>query len=1108
MEGEETPFDDETVRSYVRTLQANDQSQMQSVLRTLCAACRAGNKEAKSNRATLMRAGGASQLVEMLVDESTTVGQLGPKGSDKHSFTRHVAQILRDLAEQGASDDDASAVHAQMIFVGLPAWLAEYLRVTAEAKRASSGLIGMAGRLPRPQPVWGAVWSGNSRGTDPPTTAALAQQLVLLLAASAAGIEGLLHAGLAQVLAEEIAAAPSELTGAVLAAAAMVLKYHHECTGAVEAARVANASMGDPGYSKLVEVAGRAVQKEAAALVEDIKAGEVERVYMVAAEELVRLSLFSEIFVETVAMKLLPALKGMIRSDHAELVSRASKVLAVVSEDSPDMATVLCKSGLLKIVAGCLTPMRQFRNQMVNHPSAREVFVSPKTRLYLLEMLATISLPTVSDMPHSILLRTVSGWSTVGRDEEEEAGGSAAESSLSDLLDDLTTAFRVEADRSQLALEPLSHFVTVMSFMVLEPTVRSIMAERADLVELLLAHSCINTLGVLALAVLLDVSDTGEVREGALWGLRRIPSLDCAIEEDPAVSLQVVLGLGFLVEQPEFVAYVLGMELVPVLLAFLEVQDNDADFTKTRRESARILNVMLRDTSLQWEEELAELREEVVAAVAGAGFSSEEMEVDSDAAEALQEEQATALPNGWEERVSATTGDRYFVNVLTGESQWDEPVAAAAAERSSTSSGEQDGDRVEIEDARDVSTDDETENESDEEEDQEEPTEETQIYRQHEAAAAAPTTPQRTPAAAPLADEKAKVAMEAKQQVGAEVAKLETEAAAAKRAQQEAEAEVARMKAEAAAAKREYQAQQTAEVEAARLMAEEAAATKRAQQAAEAEAAELRAEAAAAKQAQQAAEAETARLQNEEALRVTTDHSGAHSSAGSNDSDRLATSASGTDADAAIELEFAEAGPLGISFGAIDTGPITVEYVRPGSAAARTGLIQEGMRLLSVNHVPVREAEPIESVLETIKSSARPLWLGLSCPTAPTVAADASAAVVPLQKYRQLQQLVTSLEDRIASLEVSSPPEHAEATGAPSEDAGISGTPQEGMSLHNFLLRYHLEGYEAGLMELGVVVPEHLCDVDEVDLKSMGMTRLELVRFRTACDLLGELDDL
>ena len=64
------------------------------------------------------------------------------------------------------------------------------------------------------------------------------------------------------------------------------------------------------------------------------------------------------------------------------------------------------------------------------------------------------------------------------------------------------------------------------------------------------------------------------------------------------------------------------------------------------------------------------------------------------------------------------------------------------------------------------------------------------------------------------------------------------------------------------------------------------------------------------------------------------------------------------------------------------------------------------------------------------------------------------------------------------------------------------------MSLHDFLLRYHLESFETGLTELGVVVPEHLCDVDETDLESMGMKRLEIVRFRTACDLLGELDDL
>jgi hypothetical protein len=99
------------------------------------------------------------------VDETTTIGQLGPKGVDKHSFTRYIVQILCDLAEHGVDDDDASAAHAQMIFVGLPEWLAEYLQATAEAKRASSGLIG-------------AVWSGSSRGAGQFVTAAMAQQLV------------------------------------------------------------------------------------------------------------------------------------------------------------------------------------------------------------------------------------------------------------------------------------------------------------------------------------------------------------------------------------------------------------------------------------------------------------------------------------------------------------------------------------------------------------------------------------------------------------------------------------------------------------------------------------------------------------------------------------------------------------------------------------------------------------------------------------------------------------------------------------------------------------------------------------------------------------------
>ena len=906
------------------------------------------------------------------VDETTTIGQLGPKGVDKHSFTRYVVQILRDLAEQRGDDDDASAAHAQMIFVGLPEWLAEYLQATAGAKRTSSGLIGMAGRLPKPQPVWGAVWSGSSRGADQFNTAEMAQQLVLMLAASASGIEGLLHAGLAQVLAEEIGTAPPELTGAVLAAAAMVLKYHHECTGAVEAARVA--SVGGPGYSKLVDAAGTAVQNEVAALVEDIKGGQKETDYTAAAEELARLSLFSEIFVETVAMKLLPALNGMIQSDHAELVSRASKVAAVVCEDSPDLGSLLCSAGLLETVVRCLTPMRRFQNAVVNHRSAQDAFVSPKTRLYLLEILSTISLPKSSKSPYSILLRSISSWPAVGPDGKEQARGSCAKMSLNDLLDDLTKAFRVEAERSKLALGPLAHFVTVISFMVLVPNMRSLIAERADLLELLLAHCCINTIGVLAVVAVLDSEPTGCSREGALWALRRIPSLECAIEDDPSVSLQVAVGLGFLVAQPEFVVYVLGMELVPVLLSFLKEQ-HGPDFIETRRESVRVLNELLHDTSLQWKGELADLRADAETAVATAGFIAEELGLPG----SLKERQTAKLPHGWEEKESATTGERYYFNVATGESQWETPRSAWV------NSEVRDNDSLE-EAARDVSSGD-TEDESEEESlgqvERKRPKPEVSASVVH-----SNSIPRAFEFHAAIANAAGEQARHGRQNNEDSLKVV----AAAKQAQQAAEAETVRLKKELAALRREQQAQEATEAEVARLMAEEAAAAKRAQQAAEMEAARLMEELTAARRAQHAAEAETARIQSAAAQRATT---------------------------------------------------------------------------------------------------ARSVQCSL---------ADECGAVVPLHKYKQLQQLVASLEQRITSLE------------APRTSMGEEGNSveshQEGMSLHDFLLRYRLESFETGLTELGVVVPEHLCDVDETDLESMGMKRLEIVRFRTACDLLGELDDL
>lgn len=996
-------LEDERLRGMMKELQSRNQQLMREVLRTLCLACRSANPCAQANRAALVKAGGVSQLVDMLVDETTTIGQLGPKGVDKHSFTEHVVRILRDLAEKGADDDDASAVHAQMIFVGLPAWLAEYLQAAVEAKHA--------GRMPKPQPIWSAVWSGNSRAANQFETAAMAQQLVLMLAASASGIEGLLHAGLAKVLAEEIRAAPSELTRAVVAAATMVLKYHHECTGAVEAARVA--SVGGQGYSQLVEAAGTAVQNEVAALVEDIKGCQDEDNYTAAAEELVRLSLFSNVFVETVAMKLLPALNGMIQSDHAELVSRASKVVAVVSEDSPDMATVLCSSGLLPVVVCSLTPVRQFQNAAVSHHSAQDAYVSPKTRLYLLEIMSTISLPTASESPHSILLRSVSSWPVVYLDSEEQAHRTSARSSLSGLLDDFTTAFRVEAERRQVALGPLTHFVTVISFMVLDPKIRELIAERSDLVELLLAHSCINTLGVLAVVAVLDSEANGDNCEGALWALRRIPSLGCPIVEDASVSFQVAAGLGFLVAQPEFAAYVLGMDLVPILLSFLEEQ-NGSDFAATRRQSVRVLEHMLQDASLHWEHELAGLRDEVQKAVASFALVAE-TDVQSESSQ--KEGLANKLPDGWEERESATTGEVYFFNVKTGESQWEVPTDTCAIQE------QQHEDAVDVTDARDVSTEDETEDESDE---GEFPDQMGNQLTEREAGASTLASQRSCTPGTELVDFRtadAIVGGQAQQHAHRDL-KESQNMAGAKRDEQAAENEKARLKEDIAQLRREWQVQQAAEAEVAKVMATEIATAKQAQQVAERDVNRLNEELTAAQQAQKAAALEASRL-----------------------TDELTTT---RQAQQAAELEAS----------------------RLCDALATTKQVQQ-----------VAEADR---------------------PAAP---ADERAAVVPLHKYQQLLQLVASLEARISGLETSSMPDLAASEKINSVEPQHDGM---GMSLSEFLTRYRLESYETGLQGLGVVVPQHLCDVDDNDLESMGMKRLEVVRFRTACDLLEslELDDL
>ena len=261
---------------------------------------------------------------------------------------------------------------------------------------------------------------------------------------------------------------------------------------------------------------------------------------LVAAEELVRLANFSGMFVEQVNMKLLPALQASVRRDQAASVSRAASTLAVVCEGSPELAALMCGAGLLRTILTSLTPGRRLQSQMdAADPSSRsDAFVFPRTRLYLLEMLVTISVPSSSVPPHSILLTTTADDAT-------------------DVLDVLVSAFQKEADRAEVALGPLSHFVTVLSFMVLDDGVRKLMIQNTTLIELLLEHSCINPLAVLAIVAMLDETQGGDpaVRDQCLWALRRVPTLDIPIESDPDVSVQVARALGYLVAKNEWVKH-------------------------------------------------------------------------------------------------------------------------------------------------------------------------------------------------------------------------------------------------------------------------------------------------------------------------------------------------------------------------------------------------------------------------------------------------------------------------------------------------------------------------------------------------------------------------
>jgi len=152
------------------------------------------------------------------------------------------------------------------------------------------------------------------------------------------------------------------------------------------------------------------------------------------------------------------------------------------------------------------------------------------------------------------------------------------------------------------------------------------------------------------------------------------------------------------------------------------------------------------------------------------------------------------------------------------------------------------------------------------------------------------------------------------------------------------------------------------------------------------------------------------------------------------------------------------------------------------------GGVHVGMELRSVNGQSIAD-QRLDGVLQTIKNSRRPLRLGFRFFGPPSSEST--------QMCMDLQLLATTLEQRIGDLE-------AKAGSVASDPADTS----TGMSLRRFLEQFHLHQYESRLTQLGVAVPEHLRDVEDEDLQQMGLKKLELSRFRSAVDLLGELDDL
>jgi hypothetical protein len=287
-------------------------------LQRLSDACNGSNTHWVENRTTLVQLGGASQLIALL-------GGSGDDAGTQEQLTLRIQalRVLKDLAS-GNAQHGGEELHAALIFEGLATWLCRYMKNPP----------GRPGLMAKVSQKVGITYSGYDTALD------LCNALVLRMAGTLTGLKGLLTAGGTTILLHDLRATitdphgltKQEMAEAQFLAAASVVKHQTEMRDLGEL---------EDSYSMLVDVAGRMLRDEVSSLLKDLKDSDADAVVTSAMHRLCWLSLFSESIAQSIQIKLLPVLRGMVNSQQVSVVSRASTAVTILCSDSPHVACLV-----------------------------------------------------------------------------------------------------------------------------------------------------------------------------------------------------------------------------------------------------------------------------------------------------------------------------------------------------------------------------------------------------------------------------------------------------------------------------------------------------------------------------------------------------------------------------------------------------------------------------------------------------------------------------------------------------------------------------------------------------------------------------------------------